>query len=52
MGLHEEQEVYCRLMPKPLHRLPLDDWFDDPPHPYDSWPVAKDLDLDEHIPYP
>ena len=24
------------------HRLPLDDWFDDPPkpHPYDSWPSA------------
>ena len=24
-----------------LHRLPHDDWFDDPPkHPYDSWPTA------------
>ena len=25
-----------------LHRLPHDDWFDDPPkpHPYDSWPPA------------
>tara|TARA_B100001250_G_C19568914_1_gene686772 strand:- start:287 stop:502 length:216 start_codon:yes stop_codon:yes gene_type:complete len=37
---------------KPLHRLPLDSWFDDVPHPYDTWPVAKDLDLDDHIPYP
>ena len=25
---------------KPLHRLPLDDWFDDVPHPYDTWPMA------------
>ena len=25
---------------KPLHRLPLDAWFDDVPHPYDSWPMA------------
>ena len=24
-----------------LHRLPHDDWFDDPSkHPYDSWPTA------------
>mgnify|MGYP001271041355 FL=1 len=29
---------------KPLHRLPLDEWFDDVPHPYDSWPMAKDFD--------
>ena len=27
---------------KPLHRLPLDDWFDDTPHPHDSMPIAKD----------
>ena len=27
---------------KPLHRLPLDEWFDDVPHPYDKWPMAKD----------
>ena len=25
---------------KPLHRLPLDEWFDDAPHPYDTWPMA------------
>ena len=25
---------------KPLHRLPLDAWFDDVPHPYDTWPMA------------
>lgn len=25
---------------KPLHKLPLDDWFDDVPHPYDTWPMA------------
>tara|TARA_B100000287_G_scaffold9704_1_gene9775 strand:- start:1066 stop:1362 length:297 start_codon:yes stop_codon:yes gene_type:complete len=29
-------------MKKPLHRLPLDEWFDDVPHPYDEWPVATD----------
>ena len=29
-------------MKKPLHRLPLDEWFDDVPHPYDEWPMAKD----------
>ena len=22
------------------HRLPYDSWFDDEPHPYDSWPSA------------
>ena len=22
------------------HRLPYDSWFDDEPHPYDSWPTA------------
>ena len=26
---------------KPLHRLPLDDWFDDIPHPHDTMPIAK-----------
>ena len=29
-------------MKKPLHRLPLDEWFDDVPHPYDAWPMATD----------
>ena len=29
-------------MKKPLHRLPLDAWFDDVPHPYDVWPMATD----------
>ena len=24
----------------PLDRLPYDSWFDDDPHPYDSWPTA------------
>tara|TARA_B100000902_G_scaffold173739_1_gene167616 strand:- start:806 stop:1027 length:222 start_codon:yes stop_codon:yes gene_type:complete len=27
---------------KPLHRLPLDEWFDDVPHPYDAWPMATE----------
>jgi len=27
---------------KILHNLPLDEWFDDVPHPYDSWPMATD----------
>ena len=27
---------------KPLHRLPLDEWFDDVPHPHDTWPMATD----------
>jgi len=27
---------------KPLHRLPLDEWFDDVPHPHDVMPIAKD----------
>ena len=27
---------------KPLHRLPLDDWFDDIPHPQDTMPIATD----------
>ena len=31
-------------MKKPLHRLPLDEWFDDVEHPYDTWPMAKDKD--------
>ena len=25
----------------PRHRLPYDSWFDDEPHPYDSWPTAS-----------
>ena len=25
---------------KPLHRLPLDDRYDDVSHPYDTWPMA------------
>ena len=24
----------------PKHRLPYDSWFDDEPHPYDTWPTA------------
>jgi len=28
-------------MKQTLHRLPLDTWFDDVPHPYDSWPMSK-----------
>ena len=31
---------------KPLHRLPLDEWFDDVPHPYDTWPMAEDKELE------
>ena len=27
---------------KPLHRLPLDDWFDDVPHPHDTMPISTD----------
>jgi len=27
---------------KILHKLPLDEWFDDVPHPYDTWPMATD----------
>ena len=27
---------------KKLHRLPVDDWFDDVPHPHDSMPIATD----------
>ena len=27
-------------MKQPLHRLPLDEWFDDVQHPYDTWPMA------------
>tara|TARA_B100000965_G_scaffold270292_1_gene228620 strand:- start:145 stop:357 length:213 start_codon:yes stop_codon:yes gene_type:complete len=26
----------------PKHRLPLDDWFDDVPHPHDTMPIATD----------
>ena len=25
------------------HRLPLDDWFDDVPHPHDTMPIATDV---------
>ena len=27
-------------MKQPLHRLPLDEWFDDVPHPHDIMPIA------------
>ena len=27
---------------KPLHSLPLDEWFDDMPHPHDSMPMATE----------
>ena len=27
----------------PLHRLPLDEWFDDVPHPHDTMPNATDV---------
>ena len=27
----------------PLHRLPLDEWFDDVPHPHDTMPIATDV---------
>ncbi len=26
-----------------MHRLPLDDWFDDVPHPHDTMPIATDV---------
>ena len=25
------------------HRLPLDEWFDDVPHPHDTMPIATDV---------
>ena len=34
-------------MTKILHRLPLDEWFDDVPHPHDSMPIATDKSKDE-----
>ena len=34
-------------MKKPLHRLPLDEWFDDVEHPYDTWPMATDKNKDK-----
>ena len=34
---------------KPLHRLPLDSWFDDVPHPYDTWPVATEKTPTERL---
>ena len=27
----------------PLHRLPLDEWVDDVPHPHDTMPIATDV---------
>jgi len=27
----------------PKHRLPLDEWFDDVPHPHDTMPIATDV---------
>ena len=27
----------------PLHRLPLDEWFDDVPHPHDTMHIATDV---------
>ena len=27
----------------PLHRLPIDEWFDDVPHPHDTMPIATDV---------
>jgi|TARA_B100000029_G_C17035664_1_gene763940 hypothetical protein len=33
-------------MTKILHRLPLDEWFDDVPHPHDSMPIATDKSKD------
>ena len=27
----------------PNHRLPLDEWFDDVPHPHDTMPIATDV---------
>ena len=27
----------------PLHSLPLDEWFDDVPHPHDTMPIATDV---------
>ena len=30
-------------MTKTLHRLPLDEWFDDVPHPHDTMPIATDV---------
>ena len=27
----------------PVHRLPLDEWFDDVPHPHDTMPIATDV---------
>tara|TARA_B100000902_G_C27199761_1_gene858432 strand:+ start:954 stop:1157 length:204 start_codon:yes stop_codon:yes gene_type:complete len=34
-------------MKEPLHRLPLDEWFDDVPHPHDAMPIAKDNPIEE-----
>ena len=35
----------------PLHRLPLDEWFDDVPHPHDTMPIATDgPDVGEWLP--
>ena len=37
-------------MKQPLHRLPLDEWFDDVPHPHDVMPIATD-DKEEVTPH-
>mgnify|MGYP001173260466 CR=1 FL=1 len=35
----------------PRHRLPLDEWFDDVPHPHDTMPIATDgPDVGEWLP--
>ncbi len=36
-------------MKSPIHRLPLDEWFDDVPHPYDTWPMATDKTPTERL---
>ena len=30
-----------------LHRLPLDEWFDDVPHPHDTMPIATNKPIEE-----
>ncbi len=34
-----------------LHRLPLDEWFDDVPHPHDTMPIAIDDKKEEVTPH-
>ena len=36
---------------KILHRLPLDEWFDDVPHPHDTMPIATDDKKEEVTPH-